>query len=85
MKTPEYRIEFTIQRQQPGEDDFTDIGFGSSGGWNCIEAALYAVQSQVQNQQWETEEGMPDPEDIPLYPVDEEGKDGEEFRDGEEP
>ena len=27
----EYRIEFTIQRAKDGDDDFIDIGFGSSG------------------------------------------------------
>jgi hypothetical protein len=32
--TTEYRIEFTIQRREDGDDDFEDIGFGSSGAWD---------------------------------------------------
>lgn len=59
----EFRIEYTIQRQLPGEDDFTDIGFGSSGAWDDIAEALYAVESYVVHRQWETEPGMPKPED----------------------
>lgn len=55
-----YRIEFTIQRDE-GDDDWTEIGFGSSGGWSTIAAALYEVDSAIQNQLWETEPGMPDP------------------------
>ena len=61
MSEPEYRIEYQIQRMQPGEDDFTEIGFGSSGGWESLNAALYAVESDVVNRNWETEPGQPDP------------------------
>lgn len=60
----EYRIEYTIQRQRPGEDDFTDIGFGSSGGWGDIDAAVYAISSDVQNGNWEREGEMPDPDEV---------------------
>ena len=60
----EYRIEYQIQRRMPGEDDFTEIGFGSSGGWNSVQAAIYAVESDVQNRNWETEKGQPDPSEI---------------------
>lgn len=58
---PKYRIEFTIQRLRDGEDDFSDVGFGSSGEWNSVDAAMHAVSSQIQNREWETEPGMPDP------------------------
>lgn len=61
---PEYRIEFTIQRRCDGEEDFTDIGFGSSGQWATIAAAEYALGSTIQNWGWETEPGMPDPEEL---------------------
>lgn len=60
----EYRIEFTIQRKQPGDEDFTDIGFGSSGGWTDPEQCAHMVESAVQNWEWETERGMPEPESV---------------------
>ncbi len=60
----EYRITFTIERQQPGDDDFTEIGFGSSGAWDSVEQAAHMVSSDIQNWQWETEGDMPSPESI---------------------
>jgi hypothetical protein len=59
-----YRIEFTIQRRCEGEDDYAEIGFGSSSSCGDVDAALYEVQSMVQNRQWETELGMPDPREV---------------------
>ena len=61
--TAEFRIEYTIQRRDEGDEDFIDIGFGSSGGWSTINAASYAAESDIQNRSWETEPHMPDPED----------------------
>ena len=43
--------------------DYTEIGFGSSGGWSSPEACAYAVGSDIQNYCWETERGMPDPDE----------------------
>lgn len=60
----EYRIEFTIQRQQDGEADFTDVGFGSSGGSTDLDACVHMLSSQVQNRIWETEPGMPKPKEL---------------------
>lgn len=60
----EYRIEYSIQRLLPGEEDFTEIGFGSSGGWSTPEQAMHIAYGLVQNHEWETEPGMPDPDDI---------------------
>jgi hypothetical protein len=57
----DYRIEYTIQRRQPGDDDFTEIGFGQSGSWEEIDAAIYAVSTDLETRQWETSDGMPDP------------------------
>ncbi len=57
----EYRITYTIERRDDGEVDFTEIGYGSSGAAETIDAALYEVQSEVQNQLWDTEPGMPEP------------------------
>ncbi len=59
----EYRINYTIERRQPGEAEFIEIGFGSSGGWGDVDAAMYAAQSDVDNRQWETTDGMPEPRD----------------------
>jgi hypothetical protein len=61
---PDYRIEFSIQRRADGEDDFTEVGFGSSGGWGTVDAAAYEAESIIQNRIWETGEGMPDPDSL---------------------
>lgn len=61
---PRYRIEYTIQRMAYGDEDFSDIGFGSSGGWLDVDAALYDVESTIQRREWETEGDMPDPDDV---------------------
>ena len=58
----EYRIEYSIQRSHP-DGDFEEVGFGSSGTWDGIDAALHAVSSDIQSRTWETEPGMPEPED----------------------
>lgn len=62
----EFRIEFTIQRRQDGadDDDFTEIGFGSSGAWSTVDQAGHMLLSAVQNREWETTEGMPEPTDV---------------------
>lgn len=60
----EYRIEFSIQRQRDGEDDFTEIGFGSSGSWGDPAMCAHMIESAVTHQEWETSPGMPDPESI---------------------
>ena len=57
----EYRIEFSIQRREDGADDFEEIGFGSSGTWDDPDAAVHAVQSAVQNREWETSADTPEP------------------------
>lgn len=61
---PEYRIEFSIQRCLPGEDDFTEIGFGSSGSWDDLDACTHSIDSGVTNGEWETTGDMPDPDDV---------------------
>ena len=64
MSDYEYRLNYVIERRQPGEDDFAEIGFGSSGVWNDVDAALYSAESDIQNRQWETTDGMPDPDEV---------------------
>lgn len=60
----EYRIEFSIQRRQDDEDDFTEIGFGSSGSWSDLAACTHSIDSGVTNGEWETDGDMPDPDDV---------------------
>ena len=60
----EYEITYSLRCRQPDDDDYTEIGFGSSGGWSSPEACAYAVGSDIQNYCWETERGMPDPDKI---------------------
>lgn len=60
----EFRIEFTITRCEDGEDDFTEIGFGTSGTWSDVDQCAHMVVTDVQNRQWETEPGMPEPADV---------------------
>jgi hypothetical protein len=59
--TGEYRIDYTISYQGPDDEEFREIGFGSSGEAVTVNAASYAVESDIQNRQWETSAGMPDP------------------------
>lgn len=60
----EYRIDFTIIRRRDGEDDFTEIGFGSSGAWDDPAQAAYMLGSDVEHYRWETSAGMPDPDSV---------------------
>jgi hypothetical protein len=61
----EYEIVFQLRRSEDfGTDDGVEIGFGASGSWSSPDAAAYAVNALVQNGQWETEPGMPDPAEI---------------------
>lgn len=58
----DYRIEFTITRREAGEGDFTEVGFGSTGEWESPETAAHILQSMVDNREWETTDGMPEPD-----------------------
>lgn len=58
---PRYRVEFSVQQCEDGEDDFTEIGFGSSGSWDDLEAAAHMTHTMLQTQDWETAPGMPEP------------------------
>ena len=62
----EYRIEFVIQASTNEDSDWTDVGFGSSGSWDDIDSALYAVQAQIQRREWETSADMPEPEELEM-------------------
>jgi hypothetical protein len=64
MMSTEYRIDFTITRRRDGDEDFTEVGFGSSGAWGSVGAAAYEMESIVQNRMWETSDGMPDPDSL---------------------
>lgn len=63
MSATLYRIEYSIQRGEDG-GDYEEIGFGTSFSHHDIPSALYDVDSFIQNGQWETTEGMPDPKEV---------------------
>lgn len=60
----EYRIEFSTQRREDGDPDFTEIGFGSSSSWRALDSCTHDVSSAVSNDEWQTEPGMPDPDQV---------------------
>lgn len=57
----EFRIDYTIHRRRSGENDFVEIGFGSTPAEGSVDAALYFAESAIQNREWETSGDMPDP------------------------
>ena len=57
----EYRIDFTITGRGPDDEDFQEIGYGSSGAWSTVDQAAHMVESAIRNREWETAPGMPDP------------------------
>ena len=61
----EYRIEYSIQARGNDEDDFTEIGFGSSGAWEDVDQAAHMLESDIATRSWETGADMPDPASIP--------------------
>ncbi len=62
-----YRIDFTITRRRAGEDDFTEVGFGSSGSTTGgVDHAAHLLESVIANREWETSPGMPDPESLEM-------------------
>jgi hypothetical protein len=61
----EYRIEYAIQRRDTtGDEDFAEIGFGSSGAWDTIDQAEHMMGSDLQNGTWESDKGQPEPADV---------------------
>lgn len=60
----EYRIEYSIQRRKPGEADFVEVGFGSSGAWADLDTATHMIGTDVEHRSWETEKHHPAPEDV---------------------
>jgi hypothetical protein len=58
---PLFRIDYTITYRGPDDDDFREIGFGSTGGWATVDAAAYEMESNIQRREWETSGDMPDP------------------------
>lgn len=60
----EYEVVYTLRRRLPGEEGFTEIGFGASGAWTSPDECAHGVMSDIQNYGWETEGDMPDPDGI---------------------
>jgi hypothetical protein len=59
-----YRILFTIHRRRPCDEDFVEIGFGSSCGESSVDGAGYMVETMIQRREWETTDGMPDSDTV---------------------
>ncbi|MDN5896369.1 MAG: hypothetical protein L0H93_20405 [Nocardioides sp.] len=57
----EYRIEFSIQRCEGEDEDWREIGFGSSGAWPTLDACTHWIDSGITHGEWETSGGMPAP------------------------
>ncbi|WGW12729.1 hypothetical protein LWF01_02860 [Saxibacter everestensis] len=54
MSETEYRIDFSILSREPGEEDFTEIGFGSTAAESSIgQAAGHMAHGAIQNQEWD--------------------------------
>lgn len=62
--TAEYRITFQIQRRRDEDDDFVEIGFGSSHAWDSITEAEHDIGSAIDNYEWENGPGQPTSEEI---------------------
>ena len=60
----EYRIEFQIHRASEEGGEFEEIGFGSSGSWDSTDQCAHVIESAVQNGEWETDPGQPDPDEV---------------------
>lgn len=64
MDETDYEIVYQLRRRRPGEEDYSEIGFGATAGWDSPEQCADMVLADVQNYQWETEDGQPDPDTI---------------------
>jgi len=60
----EYQIEYSIQRKRSEDDDFEEVGFGSSGAYDTLDTAAHMVITGIQRREWETTGTMPDPASV---------------------
>lgn len=49
----EYRIDFSILAREEGEEDFTEIGSGSTCSAGRIDSCAFDVMAQIQNGEWD--------------------------------
>ena len=49
----EYRVDFSILRRRSGDEDFTEIGFGSTMPEASIDQAAHMALSALQNDEWD--------------------------------
>ena len=49
----EYRVDFSVLRRLPDEDDFTEIGFGSTVAEESLDQAAHMVLGALQNDEWD--------------------------------
>jgi hypothetical protein len=62
--TGEFRIDYTITYRGPDDEDFREIGFGSTYAHANVNDAAGDVEALIQNRLWETTGDMPDPETV---------------------
>lgn len=59
-----YRITYSIERALSDDDEFVEIGFGSSVTGHDVDSCAYDVESDVQRGSWETSGDMPEPREV---------------------
>lgn len=64
MNETDYRIEYSIQRKRHDDEDFVEIGFGSSCDYGDIESAIEHVASDIDNLNWEHTREQPSPKAV---------------------
>ncbi|WP_157410984.1 hypothetical protein [Actinoplanes rectilineatus] len=60
----DFRITFSIERRLPDESSYSEVGFGTSASASTVDDAAYQLLSAVQNGEWETGPGMPNPSEV---------------------
>ena len=53
MSETEYRIDFTITKRDPEDEDFIEVGVGASGTWKTLDECALEVSALIQNNEWE--------------------------------
>lgn len=49
----DYRIDFSIMKREAGEEDFTELGFGSTASSSTIQEAGFDAYAAIRNDEWD--------------------------------
>jgi len=67
-KYEEYRITYALEARGEDDDDFEEVGFGSSCSWDTLKECEHDIGSQIDNYGWEYTEGVhPEPEELEVH------------------